>query len=130
MHRIILELKYGDKLQGDHLNHDTLDNRQKNIRTVSSAQNQHNQRHSKGYVWKKKLNKYIAQIQINGFMRHLGIYDTKEEARAIYLFTTMIYDPSTPIELLIQEGNFNKKETIKMIQLILGHLKKEMSTWK
>ncbi len=44
MHRIILGLEIGDKRHGDHINHDTLDNRRGNLRIVTPAENNRNRR--------------------------------------------------------------------------------------
>src|SRR5689334_13920703 len=42
MHREILGLARGEKIQGDHINGNTLDNRRENLRRASHGQNQHN----------------------------------------------------------------------------------------
>ena len=47
MHREILGLEYGDKRQCDHINHNTSDNRQTNLRICTRRQNIHNQRSCK-----------------------------------------------------------------------------------
>jgi len=39
MHREILGLKKGDRRQADHINHNTLDNRESNLRIVNNQQN-------------------------------------------------------------------------------------------
>src|ERR1700743_203318 len=44
MHRYLLGLDKGDKSRGDHINCDTIDNRDDNLRIASHAQNQHNKR--------------------------------------------------------------------------------------
>lgn len=44
MHRVILGLEYGNKLMGDHKNHNGLDNRRDNIRTATYPQNSANKR--------------------------------------------------------------------------------------
>ena len=100
MHRLILGLKYGDKRQGDHLNHHTLDNRRTNIRVVSCSENQHN-RHGKGFRWRKK--KYEAYIAVNGTQKHLGRFDDPAEARTAYLQAKRIYHPTTPLAILEKE---------------------------
>ena len=96
MHRRILGLKRGDKRQGDHINHDTRDNRRLNLRIVTNQENHHNQR-SKGYSWDDHSKKYRAGIMANGEYRHLGLYDTTQEARAAYLEAKRIYHPTAPI---------------------------------
>lgn len=39
MHRVILGLAHGDKRHGDHKNHDTLDNRDENLRIATRSEN-------------------------------------------------------------------------------------------
>ena len=86
MHREVLGLERGDKRQGDHVNHDTLDNRRENLRIATNQQNQFNRkRPTKGYRWDKRSKKYQAYIQVGGVQKHLGLFDTPEQARAAYL---------------------------------------------
>jgi len=95
MHRRILGLKRGDKGQVDHVNHRTLDNRRSNIRIVTHSENQHNRRH-KGYYWHKTRQRYRAQIMVNGVSKHLGFYNTPDEARSAYLAAKAICHPTAP----------------------------------
>ena len=99
MHRRILGLKRGDKRQGDHINHDTLDNRRSNIRIVTNQENSHNQI-CNGYCWEKTRKKYRARIKINGKHKNLGRFDTTQEARAAYLAAKPVYHPTAPISLI------------------------------
>jgi len=85
MHREILGLKKGDKRQVDHINHDTLDNREGNLRIITDQKNKWNRRNSKGYSWHKGHKKYIATITVNRKNVHLGYFDTPEEAHQAYL---------------------------------------------
>jgi len=85
MHREILGLKKGDKRQGDHINHNTLDNRECNLRIATNQQNNFNHKNPKGYSWNKKLKKYQARIGINMNQIHLGCFDSPEEAHDAYL---------------------------------------------
>ena len=90
--RFLLGLKKGDKRQGDHINHDTLDHRRCNLRVVSAQQNTHNRRiKAKGYT--KEGNKYRAGIKVYDKIISLGIYDTPEEAHQAYLKAQRIYQP-------------------------------------
>jgi len=84
MHRQILGLKHGDKRQGDHIHHRTLDNRRSQIRIVTSNKNQWNRKAAKGYYWHKRDRKYQAQIQINGRNVFLGSFETPEDAHKEY----------------------------------------------
>lgn len=85
MAREILGLKYGDKRQGDHINHDTLDNQRSNLRIVTKQQNQWNQKNPKGYSWDSKLGKYHAYLRVNGKSKHLGYFSNAIDAHEAYL---------------------------------------------
>lgn len=93
MHRFILGLKKGDGIICDHINHDTLDNRKKNLRTATISQSSFNKRMRKNsttgykgvYLDKTKvLKKYRAKIKVEGKQIHLGYFDTPEEAYEMY----------------------------------------------
>ena len=99
MHRVILGLGRGDKLQGDHINHATLDNRRVNLRVVTHRENSHNRR-AKGFCWDKLNHKYKAQIKVDGIHKHLGLYDDPDEARAAYLAAKAVLHPSAPLAIL------------------------------
>ena len=77
--------------QVDHINGERDDNRWDNLRNATSSINQQNQRHAqKGSAVgvlgvKKHKNRFIARIYVDGMQRHLGIFDTKEEAHQVYL---------------------------------------------
>ena len=62
----------------DHINHNTLDNRKKNLRIVTKSQNQMNSNY-KG-VDHKKNGRWRARIKINGKNIDLGEYVFEEEA--------------------------------------------------
>ena len=68
----------------DHINGNTLDNRISNLRNVTHQHNGFN-KNCKGYCYHKQSKKYRAQIGLNGKQKHLGYFDTKEEARQAYL---------------------------------------------
>ncbi len=80
MHREILGLKHGDKRQGDHINHDTLDNRRENLRIVTHQENAFNIR-CRGYCKPKATRRVRAYIKVDGHAIHLGYFDTAEEAK-------------------------------------------------
>jgi hypothetical protein len=89
MHAVINGTPKG--LQTDHINGNTLDNRCENLRTATSAQNQHNQgkRKSnksgyKGVYWNKERGKWQAQIALDSKVRSLGRFDTAEKAARAY----------------------------------------------
>lgn len=95
MHRLILDLKPGDGLQGDHK--DTtkkLDNRRSNLRVVTNAQNQQNRnaaghatyqgrpsssRH-RGVSWQRRDRKWAAYVRVDGKTIYVGMYEDEDEA--------------------------------------------------
>ena len=91
MHRLILGFETGDGQIGDHKNHDTLDNRRKNLRVCSRTQNAMNQTLSKnstsgfkGVFWDKEKRKWVAQLRTNGKRKYLGGFVTPELAALAY----------------------------------------------
>jgi hypothetical protein len=90
MHRVILGLDFGDKRQGDHINHDTLDNRRTNLRVVTNQENSFNKSHvltrktSTGLkgIWfdyRRATKPWTVRVEV-GDTRHRIQCDTKEEA--------------------------------------------------
>jgi len=91
LQHIVLDLKPNKNTQIDHIYHNTLDNRKSKLRLCSNKQNSHNRRiynnNTSGYkgVYKAKdSKKYQAYITINYKKKHLGMYETKEEAALVY----------------------------------------------
>ena len=90
IHRIIMFAP--DSLLVDHKNHDTLDNRESNLRLCTKSQNQcnHRQRRSSntsgytGVCFNKQRQRYGARIGFNHQYIHLGLFDTPEKAYAAY----------------------------------------------
>ena len=85
------------KFQVDHINGIRDDNRRKNLRLVTNAQNQHNQRSAKGDYFDSRNRKWKAQIALNSKRHHLGLYETEEEARAAYIEAKAKLHPTSPI---------------------------------
>ena len=88
MHRVVN--KTPDGACTDHKNHNRLDNREENLRTVNQRQNLMNGHPHRGssskykgvYLHKKNRN-WVAKIVIGGKQKHLGCFtDEKEAARA------------------------------------------------
>lgn len=80
MHREILNVP--DGLNGDHVNGNSLDNREENLRLATSAQNawnrdkyKNNTTGYKGVTWDKGRGKFRAQIRVHGKHIHLGWFD-------------------------------------------------------
>jgi len=88
MHRQIARTP--DHLVCDHVNHDGLNNRKKNLRNCTLTQNNANSRPSKnssskykGVSWNKSRRKWAAFIKKNGAQLHLGyFYDETSAAHA------------------------------------------------
>ncbi len=77
----------------DHKNGVRDDNRIANLREANKSQNQGNQRKARtdsytgllGASWERGGNKFRAQIRLNGKKKHLGLFNTAEEAHAAYI---------------------------------------------
>lgn len=84
IHRIVNNIP--DGFEGDHINHDKLDNRRSNLRTVTHKQNTRNpglRKNSSGTLgvsWIKDRQKWLATIATNRKTKYLGIYKHKEHA--------------------------------------------------
>lgn len=90
-HRLVFLYVTGSwpKEQIDHIDGDKLNNRFENLREVSPQENGRNQgvrvNNTSGHVgvcWHKALNKWQAQIMVNGKDLYLGLFDDLEEAIA------------------------------------------------
>lgn len=89
-HRVIIAMttgKWPDSV--DHINGDRQDNRLSNLRVVSRAENAKNaakpRTNTSGHIgvgWRQDLGKWRASIGVKGKARHLGIFDSLEEAIA------------------------------------------------
>lgn len=98
LHRAILGLKFGDILQGDHINRDRLDNRRINLRIVTNAQNEQNKSKRKEGASRFRgvqpnNGKWTASVTANGKRMHLGSFSTEEEAGAAALKGRMKFLP-------------------------------------
>ena len=102
-HRIAWLIYYGEwpKNQIDHINQDPTDNRIENLRDVTHAENHKNKtlqtNNTTGYVGvyfykHKRYKKYRARIRINNIEKHLGYYDTVEEAAAVRAVASINYN--------------------------------------
>jgi hypothetical protein len=87
-HRVVWAiLKREDplELQIDHINENKQDNKIANLRKVTNRQNKCNQKGAKGYYFHKRHKKWDALINVNGKKKHLGYFDTEQQAREAYL---------------------------------------------
>lgn len=96
-HRLAWLYVYGQwpTQQIDHVNGVRDDNRIANLREVSPAENQHNQKKARGYS--RHNNSWVARIMVGWKLIHLGCFLTESEARAAYLAAKRIYHPTSPI---------------------------------
>lgn len=91
MHRIIAERMFGEIPAGmivDHIDGDGLNNTRANIRLATRSQNGANSRKNKNKSLPKGVTmsdgKYRARIIFQGKSLYLGVFDTKELAKAAY----------------------------------------------
>lgn len=75
----------------DHIDHSTTDNRVSELRIATMQQQKFNSKDSKGYTWRKNINKWQAQIGIDDKTINLGYFVTEEDARAAYLEAKKIH---------------------------------------
>lgn len=99
--RYIYELKHGKIPEGmliDHINHDTLDNRIKNLRLATRSENNRNRVKNnnnrtgfKGVSFSKKGKKFEAKIKINKKSVHLGYFVDAKDAYKAYCEASIKY---------------------------------------
>lgn len=77
-------------LQIDHIDRNKQNNNVSNLRIISSQKNKWNT-NAKGYYWDNQKNKWHSQIRVNNITKHLGFYNTEEEANRVYLEAKKIY---------------------------------------
>ena len=89
LHRLLMNTPAG--MVCDHINHDGLDNRRKNCRNCTAAQNNANRRsaptassHYLGVSYDPRRNKWTAHIKKHGRSRYLGSFDIEEDAARAY----------------------------------------------
>jgi hypothetical protein len=89
MHQQILEVS--DGLKVDHINGNGLDNRRCNLRPCTNSQNlcnrgrtRNNTSGYKGVSWDKRAHKWEASIGVDGKHKHLGRFDSREDAARAY----------------------------------------------
>ena len=98
-HRLVWLLVYGvfPNSHIDHINGNPLDNRIENLRDVSPVVNQQNMKSAKsnsttGLIGvKPRGDKYIARIRIGNTRKHLGTFETSQEAHKAYVFAKRQY---------------------------------------
>jgi len=85
LHRYLMQLPEG--VLGDHKDGNRLDNRRKNIRPCTPLENSRNRGKSinnksgvPGVQWVRQRNKWVAIIGLNRSTKHLGYFDSFEDA--------------------------------------------------
>jgi hypothetical protein len=89
MHRLIMNAP--PHLVVDHIDHNGLNNAKNNLRLCSHAQNTRNAMPNrnttskyKGVCWRKKEKQWIASIQLNRKIHHLGCFENEIDAAKAY----------------------------------------------
>jgi hypothetical protein len=85
LHRFITNAIKG--LVVDHINRNTLDNRNENLRVVKQRENCQNKKIQsnnktgvRGVIWRMDQRKYIARVKIFGKYTHIGRFDNLKDA--------------------------------------------------
>src|SRR5580765_4530576 len=96
MHRVILSCTNGEEC--DHKNHNTLDNRRKNLRKCSHSENSKNQKTRKnnaygfkGISFRKDSGRWRSWICFNGKKINLGHFDNAVKAARAYDKAAKVY---------------------------------------
>ena len=79
----MMGIEIQDGLIVDHINGKPSDNRWCNLRLVTGSGNQQNQevhRNGKSVGVSRYLTRWAARKNVNGKTRHIGVYDTEQEA--------------------------------------------------
>jgi hypothetical protein len=91
MHRLILGLGKGDPREGDHVRHNTADNRRSELRIANSQQNKMNRRGNvvstsmyKGVCFDASRGKYKAAIKDGNKPAMIGRFDSEVDAALAY----------------------------------------------
>lgn len=90
MHRFLMGLCKGDKMQVDHINKNGLDNRRENLRVCTHSENLRNGKRTggtskyRGVHFKTQQKKWCVQIRHNNKTLHLGVFDCEKEAARTY----------------------------------------------
>lgn len=93
VHRVAFAIANGAWPDGhlDHIDGDRANNRLSNLRVASPGENNQNQRHARsdsgsGLLGVRRMRtRWQAVIKVDGSRKHLGTFDTPEEAHAAYV---------------------------------------------
>jgi hypothetical protein len=90
MHRLIMKLDYGNKLQVDHRDRNGLNNQKNNLRCCTCCQNNGNSvsfrgtSQYKGVSWQNNRKKWVSFIKINKKNHFIGRFNNEEDAAHAY----------------------------------------------
>lgn len=89
MHRLVMHCPESKEV--DHRDHNTLNNQKLNLRICTHAENQANARSNrltsscyKGVSWRMRSKKWVAAIQVNKKVKHLGYFTNEQDAARCY----------------------------------------------
>lgn len=88
MHRFIMN-ESNPKIEIDHKDRDTLNNQRGNLRRATKGQNQYNRKGSGvskflGVSFFKRTGKWVAQIQTDKKLKHIGYFIEEKDAALAY----------------------------------------------
>ncbi|MEC0171677.1 HNH endonuclease [Paenibacillus graminis] len=97
LHRVITGAQKGTEV--DHVNHDTLDNTDQNLRLVSVSDNQKNRKSAnvssksgiRNVHWHKATGNWEVQVKLNGKKIYIGTYKDIEDAKKAALKARIKY---------------------------------------
>lgn len=70
----------GMKLVVDHIDNNPLNNKLSNLQIISNRENTRKDSKSKGAYWHKGMKSWVSSIYMNGKLKHLGYFSTRQEA--------------------------------------------------
>lgn len=94
VHRLIYVMKHGqipDGMEIDHIDGNRSNNRIENLRLVTSRENSFNLQKFQGFSFSREKGKFRATIRKDGRTKHLGYFDTPDEARGAYIAAKSTY---------------------------------------
>lgn len=86
LHRELLKLTEEDRIEVDHINRNTLDNRRSNMRTATHAENLQNHpgfggsSTYRGVAFHKASGRWIANVSLQGVVHYLGYFNDEASA--------------------------------------------------
>ena len=100
VHRLLAQAylsDYSEDLDVDHIDRCRSNNSISNLRMVTRSENHQNRSGVKGYCFDKAIGKWKSLIYFNKKLKHIGYYDTEQEAHQAYLDAKKIHHPTSPI---------------------------------